>query len=571
MRRLRLAALIVVAVSAIVAWPAFAGGDTFVPLGAWGGGHDVGPHVEGIAATEDGSIAVADRKRHRVVVFDRDRKRVSSFWALDPRGIAAVPGGGYLVSEYAWVRRVDDQGRTLDTYPARDPRGIALAGDTVLIADASHGRILRYAADGSPLPAWKTGLAEARGLAVGPDGTVYAADPEAGRIETFGPGGERTGGWSVPHAYGVAVDRAGTVHVVTDKAGTLSWFSPAGVPAGSFSAGLSRPRGVTVDCRGTVTVADNSSSRLSSYGDPAAEPPPCLDPPAPPPPAPRPPPPTPAAEPPSLPPAPPEQPRLGRTAAITPMSGTVFVGAGEQRQRLTARTIVPLETQIDTTDGRVELMLETAPPDLGTYGAFQDGVFHGGAFTIHQGRGASLVELRLLDATPAPAGEARASRERKRSRVWGRARGNFRTTGRHGAATVRGTRWLVEDRPSGTFIKVTEGSVLAEAFDRDQRKLLRAGESFLARPACVSRRNFRVRLRLPVGTVVRAARVTVGGRRVKVSHGARITAPVDLRGRPRGVVRVRIRVVTRTGAVLSGTREYRTCSGPGESRSVPEL
>jgi len=568
-RRLRITTLVIVAVYATVAWPAFAAGGTFVPLGSWGNGHEVGPHVEGVAATEDGSIAVADRKRDRVVVFDRAHERVAAFPAHDPRGIAAVPGGGYLVSEPYRVRRVDAGGRTLATYPAKDPHGVALAGDTVLIADAWGGRILRYASDGSPLAPWEAGLEAARGLAVGPDGGVFAADPAAGRIETFGPGGEHTGGWSVPHAYGVAVDREGTVYVAGDHARRLSWFSSAGVAAGSFSAGLSRPRGVTVDCRGTVTVADNSSSRLSSYGDPAALPPPCPDPPPPPPPpAPRPAAPAPPAP---APPPPPEQPRLGRTAAVTPLSGTVFVGAGEQRRRLTSRTILPVETEVDTTEGRVELVLETAPRDLDAFGAFQDGVFRGGAFTIHQGRGASLVELRLLDAVPAVESAARASRKTKRKRVWGSARGSFRTTGRHGAATVRGTRWLTEDRPAGTFFKVTEGSVLAEAFERDQQKLLHAGQSFLARPACSSRRNFRIRLRVPVGTTVRSARVTVGGRRVEVSHGRRITAPIDLRGRPRGVVKVRIRMVTRTGAVLQGTREYRTCSGPDAPRGVPEL
>jgi hypothetical protein len=566
-RRLRITALVIVAVTATVAWPAFAGDSTFVPLGAWGVGHEVGPHVEGVAATSDGSIAVADRKRDRVVVFDREHEIAGSFPAHDPRGIAAVPGGGYLVSEPYRVRRVDAAGRTLATYPAKDPRGVALAGDTVLIADAWHGRILRYAEDGSPLAPWNAGLAAARGLAVGPDGGVFAADAGTGRIETFDSGGEHTGGWSVPHAYGVAVDGSGTISVVTDRAGTLTRFSSAGVALGSITPGLSRPRGVTVDCRGTVTVADNSSSRLSSYGDPAAPPPPCLDPP--PPPAPR-----PAASAPPPPPAPPpapEQPRLGRTAAVTPLSGTVFVGTGDKRRRLTARTILPVETEVDTSDGRVELVLETAPDDLDTFGAFQDGVFRGGAFTVHQGRNASLVELRLLDAAPAEESAARASRRRKRKRVWGTARGSFRTTGRHGAATVRGTRWLTEERPSGTFIKVTEGSVLAEAFERDQRKLLHAGQSFLARPACASRRHFRIRLRVPVGASVRSARVTVGGRRVKVRRGARITAPVDLRGEPRGVVKVRIRMVTRAGAVLKGTREYRTCSGPDAPRGVPEI
>jgi hypothetical protein len=174
-------------------------------------------------------------------------------------------------------------------------------------------------------------------------------------------------------------------------------------------------------------------------------------------------------------------------------------------------------------------------------------------------------------AGAAAAGTARIAARRKRRRVWGSASGEFRTSGRHGAATVRGTRWLTEERPAGTFFKVTEGVVLAEAFQRNQRRLLHAGESFLARPACVSRRNFRIRLRVPPGTRVRSARVTVGGERVRVSYADRITAPVDLRGLPSGTVIVRIRIVTARGTVLRGARTYRTCAAPRSSESLPEL
>ena len=161
-----------------------------------------------------------------------------------------------------------------------------------------------------------------------------------------------------------------------------------------------------------------------------------------------------------------------------------------------------METLIDATDGQVELTFETFEEDAAKYGPYQHGVFQDGAFTIHQGRNDSLVELRLVneEAEAAAGGPARTAARRKRRRVWGSATGEFRTSGRHGAATVRGTRWLTEERPAGTFFKVTEGVVLAEAFQRNQRRLLHAGESFLARPACVSRRNFRIRLRVPPGT-----------------------------------------------------------------------
>ena len=250
----------------------------------------------------------------------------------------------------------------------------------------------------------------------------------------------------------------------------------------------------------------------------------------------------------------------------------MFVGDGEQRRRLTARTILPVETLVDATEGEVELTFETAEQDTAAYGEFQSGVFYDGAFTVHQGVRDTMVELRLIGDAPESAPAARASRRVKRRRVWGSAKGEFRTVGRHGAATVRGTRWFVEDRRAGTFIKVTEGEVLAEAFERNKRKLLRAPDSFLARPACVSRRNFRIRLRVPVGSTVRSARVIVNGERVAVSYGTRLTAPVDLRGLPRRQIKVRIRIVTTRGSVLTGTRTYWTCTGAQRGQnSPPEL
>jgi ABC-2 type transport system ATP-binding protein len=79
-------------------------------------------------------------------------------------------------------------------------------------------------------------------------------------------------------------------------------------------------------------------------------------------------------------------------------------------------------------------------------------------------------------------------------------------------------------------------------------------------PACLSRRKFTIHLKRG-NHRLRSAKVWVDGKRVKVRrrHG-RFTARIDLRGKPRKLVTVRARAVTRSGKVLRETRRYRTCA-----------
>jgi hypothetical protein len=83
---------------------------------------------------------------------------------------------------------------------------------------------------------------------------------------------------------------------------------------------------------------------------------------------------------------------------------------------------------------------------------------------------------------------------------------------------------------------------------------------------CVSRRRFRIRLRAPAGDALRSARVMVNGRRVKVLRDKRLTAPVDLRGLPKGRFRIQVVATTRSGRTLTSTRRYRTCAKKQRSR-----
>jgi hypothetical protein len=76
---------------------------------------------------------------------------------------------------------------------------------------------------------------------------------------------------------------------------------------------------------------------------------------------------------------------------------------------------------------------------------------------------------------------------------------------------------------------------------------------------CASRRSFRIRLKAPKGVKLASATVRVNNKLVKTVTGKRLTAPVDLRGLPKGRFTVKVEAKTTDGRVVRDTRTYRTC------------
>jgi hypothetical protein len=156
----------------------------------------------------------------------------------------------------------------------------------------------------------------------------------------------------------------------------------------------------------------------------------------------------------------------GRVRVKLPGRGKfVTLGPGQQ---------VPVGTIFDTLEGRVTL---AAAGD-------QTATFYDGVFRLGQGKGAKpLTTLRLVERLRCPRGgraNAAAKRKKKR-RLWGDGSGKFRTDGSYSSATVRGTKWLVEDRCDRTITKVTKGRVSVR--DKVERKTVtvRAGKRYVAR------------------------------------------------------------------------------------------
>ena len=86
---------------------------------------------------------------------------------------------------------------------------------------------------------------------------------------------------------------------------------------------------------------------------------------------------------------------------------------------------------------------------------------------------------------------------------------------------------------------------------------------------CLSRRRFEIRVKRGRGKArLRSARVFVDGKRVRVRRRAgRLRAVVDLRGRRKQRVRVRIVARTRSGKTLRDRRVYRTCTKKRRKRA----
>ena len=66
--------------------------------------------------------------------------------------------------------------------------------------------------------------------------------------------------------------------------------------------------------------------------------------------------------------------------------------------------------------------------------------------------------------------------------LWGSGHGSFRTQGQYSSATVRGTKWFVQDSCAGTLTKVAQGVVSVRDDVKHKTITLRTGRQYLARP-----------------------------------------------------------------------------------------
>lgn len=180
----------------------------------------------------------------------------------------------------------------------------------------------------------------------------------------------------------------------------------------------------------------------------------------------------------------------GVRAGVVPVRGTVMIKLpGSNRfVELDNQTEIPMGAQVDTRKGAVRLISGAVGGTQAARASAQSAVFFDGLFTIRQKRSARAVMTLILGGgnfgVCRGGGSAQSvgtTPRRPVRRLWGSGRGRFSTRARYSAATVRGTRWLTQDRCDGTFTRVTQGVVIVQDFRLRRTRLVKAGQSYLAR------------------------------------------------------------------------------------------
>ncbi len=176
----------------------------------------------------------------------------------------------------------------------------------------------------------------------------------------------------------------------------------------------------------------------------------------------------------------PPPPQTGKAVNVAVVKGKVRIRRpGGKFVELDDASQIPTGSTIDTRKGTVALTSTAGS------GKTQKANFFDGLFKVTQTRGKKpLTNLTLNEplAKCSTKKKAKSSAKKKRKRrLWGDGKGNFRTSGRRSAATVAGTKWLVEDTCKGTLTRVARGVVKVRDYKKKKTVRVKAGKKYMAR------------------------------------------------------------------------------------------
>jgi hypothetical protein len=274
------------------------------------------------------------------------------------------------------------------------------------------------------------------------------------------------GGAAAPGSFTVRVRRGGSDVAGSPQPGSASgtaYTLAAGAHAVSADTVAGYGSAISGDCAGdgsiTLSVGDSRTCTVTADDDPP--PPPRAQP---------------SVNSQQLPP-----PERGKSVNALPESGTVkvklpgsaaYVDLSEAQQ-------LPVGTVVDARKGHVTLVA-AADSSGGTATA----EFWAGIFRLGQTKTATpTTVLTLVEkiSCPRPGKASVAAKKKKKRRLWGDGSGKFQTKGKHSAATVVGTRWLVEDSCKSTLTRVVRGRVSVRDFVKKKTVIVRAGKKYVAK------------------------------------------------------------------------------------------
>jgi sugar lactone lactonase YvrE len=214
----------------------------------------------GIAVAPSGEVYVADTWNHRIQKFTADGQFLTAWGGLadvngkdplsspgrfwGPRSIAIGRDGLVYVMDTGnkRIQVFDANGQFVRTFGTagpepgqfNEPVGLAMDGDTLVVADAWNGRIQRLDRNGTPRSAvpvqgWENkGVPNKPYIATGPDGIVYATMPERGEVFAISPSGQMTPVRRasdrpnrVGFPTGIAVGPDGSIYTAESNGGTV--------------------------------------------------------------------------------------------------------------------------------------------------------------------------------------------------------------------------------------------------------------------------------------------------------------------------------------------------------------
>ncbi|MDA0164688.1 Ig-like domain-containing protein [Solirubrobacter ginsenosidimutans] len=170
-------------------------------------------------------------------------------------------------------------------------------------------------------------------------------------------------------------------------------------------------------------------------------------------------------------------PVAGKSVGAKPVGGTVLVKLkGAKTFEPLSPSVIANGAEVDARKGIVEITRSD-----GGVAKFYDGIFK-----LSQSGGITTLTLsekltgcpKAKQSSPARAAAAKP----KTRKLWGDGKGKFRTKGQYSAATVRGTKWLVQDTCTTTLTRVVRGVVAVEDFAKRKTILLKQGKRYTARP-----------------------------------------------------------------------------------------